>query len=473
MQRPRTVACTIVALFCLCQGTRAQGRVSAWGFNYNGQLGNGTYSTIPRYGIYTAGTVSGLVARAIAGGYNYSLALKGGGTVWSWGGNPYGELGDGTNTTSDTPVQVSGLSGVATIAGGYFHSLALKSDGTVWTWGYNSFGELGNGTYRNSNTPVQVSGLSGVMAIAGGGFHSLALKSDGTVWAWGNNGEAELGNGTYTTIAPYGSAKPVQVLGPGGVGYLTGVTAIAAGGDHSLALKSDGTVWAWGNNGEGELGNGTNATSSAPVQVLGSGGEGYLAGVTAIAAGGFHSLALKGDGTVWAWGLNYSGQLGNGRNTASNTPVQVNWISGVTAVAGGVLHSLALTTDGMVWAWGYNSFGELGNETYQDSNTPVQVSELSGVTAIAGGYYHSLALKGITSFIQQVLSLEFSNGAQTGLAATLQAAQGYLQAGDTTNAIAELQAFIGEINVLVDNGWLNAAASGPLISAAGDIIAAL
>ena len=417
MQRPRTVACTIVALFCLCQGTRAQGRASAWGFNYNGQLGNGTYSTIPRYGIYTAGTVSGLVATAIAGGYNYSLALKGGGTVWSWGGNPYGELGDGTNTTSDTPVKVSGLSGVTAVAGGYFHSLALKSDGTVWAWGYNSFGELGNGTYRNSNKPVQVSGLSGVMAIAGGGFHSLALKSDGTVWAWGNNGESELGNGTYTTIPPYGIAKPVQVLGPGGEGYLTGVTAIAAGGDHSLALKSDGTVWAWGNNGEGEL--------------------------------------------------------GNGRNTTSNTPVQVNWLSGVTAVAGGALHSLALTTDGTVWAWGYNSFGELGNETYGDSNTPVQVSELNGVTAIAGGYYHSLALKGITSFIQQVLSLGFSNGAQTSLAATLQAAQGYLQAGDTTNAIAELQAFIGEINVLVDNGWLNAAASGPLISAAGDIIAAL
>ena len=417
MQRPRTVACTIVALFCLCQGTRAQGRASAWGFNYNGQLGNGTYSTIPRYGIYTAGTVSGLVATAIAGGYNYSLALKGGGTVWSWGGNPYGELGDGTNTTSDTPVKVSGLSGVTAVAGGYFHSLALKSDGTVWAWGYNSFGELGNGTYRNSNKPVQVSGLSGVMAIAGGGFHSLALKSDGTVWAWGNNGESELGNGTYTTIPPYGIAKPVQVLGPGGEGYLTGVTAIAAGGDHSLALKSDGTVWAWGNNGEGEL--------------------------------------------------------GNGRNTTSNTPVQVNWLSGVTAVAGGALHSLALTTDGTVWAWGYNSFGELGNETYGDSNTPVQVSELNGVTAIAGGYYHSLALKGITSFIQQVLSLGFSNGAQTSLAATLQAAQGYLQTGDTTNAIAELQAFIGEINVLVDNGWLNAAASGPLISAAGDIIAAL
>jgi len=306
-------------------------------------------------------------------------------------------LGNGTNTTSNTAVQTSGLSGVTALAGGLYHSLALKSDGTVWAWGYNGYGELGNATFTSNNTPVQVLGpggvgfLTGVTAIAVGGLHSLALKSDGTVWAWGLNFQGQLGNGTVTN-----SNTPVQVLGPGGVGNLTGVTALAVGGgqnQHSLALKSDGTVWAWGYNGQGQLGNATNTTSNTPVQVLGPGGVGNLTGVTALAGGAYHSLALKSDGTVWAWGLNGLGQLGNGTFTDSNTPVQVLGLSGVTAIAGGVFHSLALKSDGTIWAWGYNFYGQLGNGTNTDSNTPVQVLGLSGATAIAGGNYHSLALK--------------------------------------------------------------------------------
>jgi len=225
-------------------------------------LGNGTYTTTSPYGIDTPGTVSGLTGvTAIAGGYLYSLALKTDGTVWAWGWNPYGELGNGTfagcSCGIDTPVQVLGLTGVTAIAGGFEHALALKSDGTVWAWGLQSFGELGNGTFGNpglqtgSDKPLQVLGLTGVKAIAAVGFHSLALQSDGTVWAWGDNAYGELGNGTYTN-----SNTPVQVLGPGGVGFLTGVAALAGGAYHSLALKSDGTVWAWGQNTSGELGNG-------------------------------------------------------------------------------------------------------------------------------------------------------------------------------------------------------------------------
>jgi hypothetical protein len=157
--------------------------------------------------------------------------LKNDGTVWAWGRNDYGQLGNGTNTNSNLPVPVSGLSGVTDIAGGFYHSLALKNDWTVWAWGYNNDGELGNGTNTNSNVPVQVvtslggPALSGITDIAGGGLHSLALKSDGTVWAWGRNSEGELGKGTNTN-----SKVPVQVSG------LTGVTAIAGGGYHSLAI---------------------------------------------------------------------------------------------------------------------------------------------------------------------------------------------------------------------------------------------
>src|SRR5213075_2900641 len=183
---------------CLCQSARAQGTVSAWGANFFGELGNGTFTTDPPYAINTPGSVSGLI-------------------------------------------------GVTAIAGGAFHSLGLKSDGTVWAWGDNRLGQLGNGTFTDSNTPVQVLGpggfLTGMTALAVGSDneHSLALKSDGTVWAWGDNQSGQLGNGTVTPY-PYGVNTPVQVLGPGGVGYLTGVTAIAGGLLSSLALKSDGTV---------------------------------------------------------------------------------------------------------------------------------------------------------------------------------------------------------------------------------------
>jgi hypothetical protein len=420
-------------------------------------------------------------------------------------------LGNGTFAQSNTPVQVLGpggvghLSGVTSIAGVGFHSLALKSDGTVWAWGANDYGELGNGTFAQSNTPVQVLGpggvgfLTGVTAIAGGGFHSLALKSDGTVWAWGDDFYGQLGNGTNRTDLPYGIATPVQVLGSGGVGYITGVTAIAGGFFHSLALKSDGTVGAWGADFAGQLGNGTYTTTppygiATPVQVLGSGGVGYITGVTAIAGGFYHNLALKNDGTVWTWGLNGNGQLGN-TFPNSNTPVQVvdpggvGYLTGVTAIAGGGFHSLALKSEGTVRAWGHDFAGQLGNGTYTTTPpygiaTPVQVlgpggvGYLTGMTAIAGGAFHSLALKAATpsqlinSLIGQVMSLGLSHGKTTSLTAKLHAALGYLQAGDTADAIAALQAFIHEVNALVNSGRMTAAAASPLISAAEGIIAA-
>ena len=182
------------------------------------------------------------VTPQIAGGGgdvgSHSIALKSYGTVWAWGYNYYGQLGDGTNKDRDTPVQVSGLSGVIAIAGGDGHTIALKSDGTVWAWGSNDSGQLGDGTTTNRNTPVQVSDLSGVTAIPCGGNHSIALKSDGTVWAWGDNYHGQLGDGTTDTERH----TPVQVLGSGGVGFLSGVTAIAGGGLHTIALKTDGTT---------------------------------------------------------------------------------------------------------------------------------------------------------------------------------------------------------------------------------------
>jgi len=301
----------------------------------------------------------------LAGGGAHSLAIKTDGSLWAWGDNQYGQLGDGTTTNRLTPVQV--LTGVAAVAVGDLHSLALKTDGSLWAWGVNGDGELGDGTTTQRLTPVQV--LTGVAAVAAGGYHSLALKTDGSLWAWGSNSGGELGDGTTTQ-----RLTPVQVL--------TGVAAVAAGGYHSLALKTDDSLWSWGGNWAGELGDGTTTNRLTPVQVL--------TGVAAVVGGNAHTLAIKTDGSLWAWGWNWYGELGDGTTTQRLTPVQV--LTGVAAVAGGGSHTLAIKTDGSLWAWGWNGYGELGDGSRTQRLTPVQV--LTGVAAVAaGGCCHTLALK--------------------------------------------------------------------------------
>ncbi|MBD0379624.1 cadherin-like beta sandwich domain-containing protein [Paenibacillus sp. WST5] len=312
----------------------------------------------------------------IAGGVEHSIALKKDGTVWSWGDNEYNQLGDGTTIDRLTPVQVSGLTGVASVAAGRYLAIALKNDGTLWSWGANGFGSLGSGGAEDRSVPGEVAGISGVSAVATGGFHAIALKNDGSIWTWGLNARGQLGDGTTTT-----RFSPVPVAG------LNGVTAIEGGFEHTVALKSDGTVWAWGANLSGQLGNGTTANSLTPVQVPG------LSGVIAIASGDYHSFALKSDGTLWAWGGNGRGQLGDGTTIDRRSPVQVGGITGVKAIAGGSFQTIALKNDGTVWMWGMNDKGQLGDGTLTDRLTPVQIPGLSGVTTIASGEKHSIAVK--------------------------------------------------------------------------------
>ena len=352
---------------------KSDGTVWAWGYNVFGELGDGTLTSqnmaiIP---VKEGGGVTflhGITAVAVAG--DHSLALRSDGRVFGWGRNNYGQLGRGNVTFREylsAPVQ--NLTGVVAIAAGMDHSLALKSDGTVWGWGRNSFGQLGNGTTATYSAPVRVSSLERVTAISAGQFHSLALRDDGTVWGWGHNNHWQLGNGNSID-----QTTPTQVKESSGVGFLTGVVATSAGEGFSFALKSDGTVWGWGRNSFGELGieSGSSSIIYAPVQAI------NLTGIRTISAGNNTSIALKSDGTVWTWGLDVIGSVNGTPGALVTPPIQISNLTDIIAIAG---IDLALKSDGTVWGWGDNDVGQLGNGTTTDRAIPTQVVELVDTTA--------------------------------------------------------------------------------------------
>ncbi|QUI20897.1 hypothetical protein HZI73_00600 [Vallitalea pronyensis] len=333
----------------------------------------------------------------------HGMALKDNGTIWSWGKNTYGQLGDETTIDKNSPIQVENVSDIQAMVGGQSYSIILKNDGTLWSWGANGAeGNLGNNSLNSSLIPVQVSGLTSVQAIDSYELYSLALKNDGTVWAWGHNYSYVLG------IIEPNSKVPVQVSNlsdvkaiaagsisavlkndgtvwtwggglsdsrfPTKVNGLSDVIAIDSGGV-VVALKSDGTVWAWGKNYYGQLGNGTKFDSSSPVQVM------NLTDIVAISAGNSHVMALKDDGTVWTWGYNDHGQLGDGSLEERLTPVQISNLSGVKAIDAGRSVSMVLKEDGTVWAWGWNISGQIGDGTTKDKSIPIQVKALTSITS--------------------------------------------------------------------------------------------
>jgi alpha-tubulin suppressor-like RCC1 family protein len=324
----------------------------------------------------------------VVSGDSHSCGLREDWTVWCWGFNFYGQLGDGTQNSSETPVQVVGLNTVTTVTAGRFHTCATQSGGVVRCWGYNNAGQLGDGTTTDSPVPVTVTGLVGAGSIAAGESHTCARVGDETagygVRCWGLNSSGQLGDGTTQD-----RLAPVAVIG------LPSVHAVVAGLKHTCVEGVAGGVSCWGENSDGQLGNGSTISSATPVPVFDPGL------VDEVAAGGRSSCAvMSADLTVQCWGSNSLGQLGNGTSgSIATTPVPVTGLvvdaqlaaSGRT-LAVGLEHACARRADLSLACWGGNGHGQLGNGTLAASAVPVAVIGVTGADPrgpIAAGWWHT------------------------------------------------------------------------------------
>jgi alpha-tubulin suppressor-like RCC1 family protein len=356
-----------------------RGLALAWGSNESGQLGDNTITN-------RSSPVS------IAGGFTdwcavstfcaHSLGVRSNGTLWAWGCNTNGQLGDVSSTDRSSPVSVvGGFTDWCAVSTGNAHSLGVRSNGTLWAWGAGGQGRLGDDAITDRCSPVSVVGdFTDWCAASAGSSHSLGVRSNGTLWVWGNNGNGRLGDDTITS-----RRSPVSV-----VGDFTDWCAASAGGVHSLGVRSNGSLWAWGGNTSGQLGDDTITDRSSPVSVVGG-----FTDWCAASAGSSHNLGVRQDGTLWAWGNNACGRLGDGTDTAKSSPVSV--VGGFTdwcAASAGIAHSLGVRTNGSLWAWGINTCGRLGDGTITSRLSPVSVvGGFADWCAASAGESHSLALR--------------------------------------------------------------------------------
>jgi len=349
----------------------ANGTLWTWGENHAGQLGDGT--TSPRTKPVQIGTDSDW--QAVTAGMNFSMALKSNGSLWGWGQNYYGQIGNGSTADQTTPVQIGTDTDWETMATGQNHSLAIKTDGSLWAWGLNNGGQLGDGTTENRTMPVQIGTDADWTRISAGSTHSLALKKDGSVWIWGNNYYGQLGTGTATELLIPSQGNEVEWSA-----LNVDKISISAGSVFTAALGSDGLLHLWGDNSNGQIGVGESqsfyakALSITPFDVW-----------LAVSGGSFHTAAIKQDNSLWAWGSITSFQPTDITYVPNNLPVPIgsdtDWIS----VSSGGNFCVAQKADRSLWAWGANGYGQLGNGTNTSNNTPARILSLGPTAADTDG----------------------------------------------------------------------------------------
>lgn len=338
-------------------GITSDGKLWSWGDNTFGQLGLGTESNTFNPIKSEIGTETDW--KEVEAGLEHSLALKNNGTLWAWGSNFWGMLGDGTRLNRASPVQIGTDSNWSKVSANGTFTLALKSDGTIWGWGWNTFGQIGDGSFTMRLIPTQIGSDTDWIDISAGQTHGMAIKNNGTLWAWGSHqfGQLGVGDTTFTSIN-----FPIQV------GSSADWKIISSGRTFTLAIKKDGSLWSWGQNDFGQLGNGTSFGSTRVPKQIGSDTD-----WVGIATGDIHSMALKSDGTRWAWGSNGSGSnssgsrgaLGDGTIINKNIPIQIGTDTDWEKLNAGTYFSACFKKDGTLWSNGRNLAGELGDGTFE------------------------------------------------------------------------------------------------------------